>query len=792
MFDGKYFEWNQKRVKAIIDYYTYQFFYGKKVADLGCGYADLSGSLYRLGADITAVDARENHLKIVNKKYSGIKIAKANLDGPWPFFHQKFDLILDLGLICHLMSFEEHLRAVCASTTHLVLETAVCDSSEIKVIQVPEGKDVYDLSFNGMGCRPTAAAVEKVLTECGMNFNRMDESRFNVEDYVYDWQSQNDNSTSLNKRRIWFAVKAENASNPIQITVPQGPFSPHIPIENSAVPVVLPANLAITPPSAPPPTPAFAPVPPPALVSTPTPTPAPAPAPAPVLAALAPNTVTVIHEPLKSGYKHGLKRFVIVIPSYNNVNWCEKNIISALNQNYENFRVIFTDDCSTDGTFDKVSQVVKNSGKGHRATLIKNTTRIGALGNLYNMIHSCEDDEIILTLDGDDWLAHDNVLTRLNEVYTGDKVWMTYGQYKNSNDGGTGVAQPYPHHIIESSAFRQHTWGASHLRTFYTWLFKKIKKDDLLMGNGQFYTMTWDFAIMFPMLEMAGHHSKFLSDILYVYNLENPINDHKVNVKLQQDLDRAIRGKARYGRSEMPPLRKTGVGLLLIATGKYHRFIQGMISSADRFFFADGNADVTYYVFSDTVPQVQSSRRVVHIQIPHKPFPFASMDRFKHFINNATALSPEDYLYYVDVDCLFVDKVGPEILGNLVGVQHCGYYNKQGPYELNPQSALYIDPATYKQYFGGGFSGGLRHRYLELAEWCSTMIDKDVANGIIPIWHDESAINRYFAVVAPDVVLSPAYHYPQSNVEYYKKIWAPNNWQPKILLLDKNHVEVRQ
>jgi hypothetical protein len=216
MFDGKYFDWNQKRIKGIVDYYGYKFFYGKKLADLGCGHADLSGVLYRLGAEITAVDARQEHLKVVTKKYPGVKIVKANLDGPWPFHGQKFDMILDLGLICHLASFENHLKAVCDSTTYLVLETAVSDFDENACIQIPESRDVYDLAYNGMGCRPSVAAIEQVLTACHMSFKRMDNAKFNSSEYVYDWQSKSDGNTNINRRRIWFCTK-----NPPGVFIPE-------------------------------------------------------------------------------------------------------------------------------------------------------------------------------------------------------------------------------------------------------------------------------------------------------------------------------------------------------------------------------------------------------------------------------------------------------------------------------------------------------------------------------------------------------------------------------------------
>ena len=260
---------------------------------------------------------------------------------------------------------------------------------------------------------------------------------------------------------------------------------------------------------------------------------------------------------------------------------------------------------------------------------------------------------------------------------------------------------------------------------------------------------------------------------------------------MQQDLDRQIRAKAKYNRVEKPAPPKSKIGLLLIATGKYHRYVQALINSADNLFFNNDSAEITYYLFSDNVIELSSRRKIVQIHVDHKPFPFASMDRFKFFTNNANQFATENYLYYVDVDCLFVDKVANEILGNLTGVRHCGFYNTQGPYESNVNSCLYAQPHLYKHYFGGGFSGGKKESYLALAKWCSEKIEQDVANGIIPLWHDETALNRYFLDHPPDVELSPSYHYPQGNRAYYEKMWSSRLFPPKIMLLEKDHASIR-
>jgi len=39
--------------------------------------------------------------------------------------------------------------------------------------------------------------------------------------------------------------------------------------------------------------------------------------------------------------------------------------------------------------------------------------------------------------------------------------------------------------------------------------------------------MAGDLAYMWPIVEMAGNHSRFISEVLYVYNVVTPLNDIK-------------------------------------------------------------------------------------------------------------------------------------------------------------------------------------------------------------------------------------------------------------------------
>lgn len=227
---------------------------------------------------------------------------------------------------------------------------------------------------------------------------------------------------------------------------------------------------------------------------------------------------------------------VVIVPSYNNEAICHQNLFTILAQkNYSNYRVIYINDCSSDSTMEKVSEFLRLYDTNHKVTVINNTQRRGAMANICDAVHSCDDNEIVLLVDGDDCLAHGDVFTYINNVYKTEDVWVTYGQYVEWPNKTVGFNEPFSQDVIKRNAFREGTLPVSHMRTFYAWLFKRIKKEDLMI-NGDFFVMTCDKAMMAPMLEMAGFRHKCITDILYIYNNSNPINDHRVNKRLQMQL----------------------------------------------------------------------------------------------------------------------------------------------------------------------------------------------------------------------------------------------------------------
>ena len=221
------------------------------------------------------------------------------------------------------------------------------------------------------------------------------------------------------------------------------------------------------------------------------------------------------------------------------------------------------------------------------------------------------------------------------------------------------------------------------------------------------------------------------------------------------------------------------IGLLLIATGKYDIFIEPLIESIEKHFFKNHN--VYIFLFTDSDKEYDYTNTKI-IYKEHKPFPYPTLERYKTFSKNSELFDDCDYLFYCDIDMLFVDDVDTEILSERVATIHPGFLGKRGTPETRKESLAYVSPKEKLVYYAGGFNGGTKNEFLKMSKHLSENIQKDLDRNIIAIWHDESHMNRYFLDNPPTKVLTPSYCYPESWQLPFKK---------KLLALDKNHSEIR-
>lgn len=252
------------------------------------------------------------------------------------------------------------------------------------------------------------------------------------------------------------------------------------------------------------------------------------------------------------------KSIVVVITSYNNQKWCIRNLQSVLNQEYYNYKIVIVDDCSKDNTFSFLQGYIKENALESKVTLRRNEKRMWKLYNLYWAIQThCDDKDIVLEFDGDDYLAHAKVLSTINDFYIENDVWLSYARYINvphSSSWARGlkiVTAPIPEEMMNERNYRYVPWKWSGLRAYYAQLFKLIKKEDLLYPSGstfegEFFRTHSDGATFIPMLEMAGRHVGLIEEVLLHRNVANPINDIKVNRALQREVKSYVAASNQY------------------------------------------------------------------------------------------------------------------------------------------------------------------------------------------------------------------------------------------------------
>jgi glycosyltransferase involved in cell wall biosynthesis len=219
----------------------------------------------------------------------------------------------------------------------------------------------------------------------------------------------------------------------------------------------------------------------------------------------------------------------VVIPSFNNELYYEKNLTSVIKQKYSNFRVIYIDDQSMDRTFEYVKDFLISNNQMNRAEILKQSKHGAQCCGRFIGYMMTDDDEIVCNLDGDDFFYDRDDVHKYNALkYVESKylkgMWSTYGCfYKSSGPQWMETTQIYPKEVVEQKLYRTHKFLCKHLRTGYAGLYKNIDLDDLMGPDGKFLHMCTDIAVQYPVCEMAGKlHGNVLVPT-YIYNQDNSL-----------------------------------------------------------------------------------------------------------------------------------------------------------------------------------------------------------------------------------------------------------------------------
>jgi len=233
------------------------------------------------------------------------------------------------------------------------------------------------------------------------------------------------------------------------------------------------------------------------------------------------------------------------------------------------------------------------------------------------------------------------------------------------------------------------------------------------------------------------------------------------------------------------------VAIIFIGTGKYINFLPNYYENIEKNFLP--NWEKTFLVFTDGKLEDPPENIIPYYQ-EHLEWPYITLKRFEIINRARDQISKHDLLVFLDADTLVVDEVvEKEFVSDkpFFGVWHPCHnlgmppHNKlPGAFDTNPNSTACIDLSMdncSKYYYQGCLWGGKVPEILDMIDILNTKVNKDLENGVIALWHDESHLNKFF-IENPDLVntLGPEYAYPEVFAGYC-------DFEPKIVHLAKDN-----
>lgn len=223
------------------------------------------------------------------------------------------------------------------------------------------------------------------------------------------------------------------------------------------------------------------------------------------------------------------------------------------------------------------------------------------------------------------------------------------------------------------------------------------------------------------------------------------------------------------------------IAILNISIGSYDVFWKDFLLSAEKNFLP--GLDKHYFLFTDNNKIYNyNSKKVSLIYQDNLGWPLNTMKRFNMFKKCEDELKKFDYIFFINGNAEFKKPLTEDFINkekNLITIIHPGLADlkiSQLPFERRPESNAYIPIEKGKYYVQGAFIGGKSDGFIKMMNELDKLIEEDLNNHIIAIWHDESFLNKYICDRDDVQIMGRQYL-------YYEEYVFP--WEPIILLRDK-------
>lgn len=229
--------------------------------------------------------------------------------------------------------------------------------------------------------------------------------------------------------------------------------------------------------------------------------------------------------------------------------WIGHCLSSLRSQSWRDWEAFVNVDPCGDRTY---QEAIAGSRGDPRISIVANEQRHYSMRNLVDGIarSNAAPEDVIVILDGDDWLLHDDSLRIIARAYAQDGCWLTYGSWVSNMKETPGCWPGYPD---DAYNFRALPWLGTAVRTWKKWLWDQIDPADFRDRRGELFRVVEDVAAMFPMMEMSTiRRIRHIAEPLLFYNRHSNAAYRVMGDEMEENT-LWLRSRPKYGAIDGPP-----------------------------------------------------------------------------------------------------------------------------------------------------------------------------------------------------------------------------------------------